>query len=674
MDRIIRILLISFIPGAFGAENPCQEKQGKTWVAKPDYEYRLDESPGSLADSKILDQDGLGVCYAAVASTVLQSTLTGNPEVSYLQIALDYKKAETKNRNSGRLKVTRSTYGSTSDETLLDGGQFCEKFKEIKKAKLCPKDKVALENVEEDPSVQYEAFKVMGGFFDYSRKFDPQKRQKMVEGMKAAFGEMKREAEDQCKDSHRTLKGYFPRIHSKIQGRIRDLEWDTEQIKKRLTSLDSSLSQSRWRSGDLQASVDEREAMISQLEEALAKDLKKKDRRSTMLGKLLTRKEKLRQIRSRMRTNERTLDSETRSRDQEQEEFSDLQELIATKEDLKKDLYEQLNAAETELGELRKSDAALGSERPSPEAGMEGATEFVPNPETEKKAQKKFDELTQVMSDVRAEQSYSDAAKKAFKAAGISLPDSALEMLDYRGYDLKNKALLSKPSACFKEKMGEWAYEDSSRTKEVLAENFGDCVNVRLDQSLKDILTLASKLGDQLELETLFEHIGKDPIQFVEKLIGSNCTPEDRISIPDAISCKNVDIWGMLQQNPNMNREEAARDPKFVSRVTSKFRDSAFSALNQGRAAYLSVCGDFFDNPKADSKMGAQCKGGFHAVTIAGFACKEGRPQYLIQNSWGYPEDSDTGEPSVSNGRTWYSETSIIKNFNSIETLEGGAQ
>ncbi len=673
MDRIIRILLISFIPGAFGAENPCQEKQGKTWVSKPDYEYRLDERPGSLADSKILDQDGLGVCYAAVASTVLQSTLTGNPEISYLQIALDYKKAETKNRNSGRLKVTRSTYGSTSDETLLDGGQFCEKFKEIKKAKLCPKDKVALENVEGDPSVQYEAFKVMGGFFDYSRKFDPQKRQKMVEGMKAAFGEMKKQAQEKCKEMPKILKDYLGSVHARILKRIEELEYEIPQMERSVSWVNELLSAKKYDQDVLASSIDQRQVRIDETAEQLQREIERKTRRSKGILGLLTRKKKLREIGSKIDRYEGKLKFRQDMQDEEMVEFRSLLEDIGEREKFKSDLQIDLGSARKELLELKASATALGSERPAPEYGIEGATEFEPDPKTEKKLEELFSSLTRNLSETSDDQEYSEAAKKTFKMAGIRLPESVRRMWDGKGHSLRLDSVNSTPDACFKGALSEWAYDDE-HSREVLNKNLGPCANDRLDQSLRDMLQLASNVGDSLAVDAILGQMGKDPIQFVEKLIGSNCTPEDRISIPDAISCKNVDIWGMLQQNPNMNREEAARDPKFVSRVTSKFRESAFSALNQGRAAYLAVCGDFFDNPKADSKMGAQCKGGFHAVTIAGFACKEGRPQYLIQNSWGHPEDSDTGEPSVSNGRTWYSETSIIKNFNSIETLEGGAQ
>ena len=49
---------------------------------------RLDEAGGSLQNSKVQDQDGLGTCYANTASVLLQSALPNNPDVSYINLAL----------------------------------------------------------------------------------------------------------------------------------------------------------------------------------------------------------------------------------------------------------------------------------------------------------------------------------------------------------------------------------------------------------------------------------------------------------------------------------------------------------------------------------------------------------------------------------------------------------
>jgi hypothetical protein len=124
---------------------------------------RLDNAGGSLEKFRIQDQDGLGICYANATSALLQSTLPGNPEVSYLQIAtLNAEEKISQQRSTNRNNKTSNLYAQNISTEItpnqwdltLNGGKTCDTFNVIKNkqkedntAILCPKNKTNLENI-----------------------------------------------------------------------------------------------------------------------------------------------------------------------------------------------------------------------------------------------------------------------------------------------------------------------------------------------------------------------------------------------------------------------------------------------------------------------------------------------------------------------------------------------
>ncbi|MGZ3790540.1 MAG: C1 family peptidase [Bacteriovorax sp.] len=118
---------------------------------------RLDVKGKSLESFKVQDQDGLSSCYANSASAVLQSILPNHPEVSYLDLAINYKidglKA-IKSRLSNNDVVdiyTKKTNSRTGP--AFEYGSGCLAIKNViehqkaqGKAVLCPRDAVNIES------------------------------------------------------------------------------------------------------------------------------------------------------------------------------------------------------------------------------------------------------------------------------------------------------------------------------------------------------------------------------------------------------------------------------------------------------------------------------------------------------------------------------------------------
>lgn len=115
---------------------------------------RIDKGNGPLTKAQVQDQDGLGTCYANQASTMLQAVLPGNPNLSYLNLALYYAKDYSDiNDQNNFLKTVKTANGSSEQVNLVDGGFGCKAIdsaiarqKESKQGVLCQSVHSSLEH------------------------------------------------------------------------------------------------------------------------------------------------------------------------------------------------------------------------------------------------------------------------------------------------------------------------------------------------------------------------------------------------------------------------------------------------------------------------------------------------------------------------------------------------
>ncbi len=110
---------------------------------------RLDTEGGPLYQSPVQDQDGIGTCYANATSIALKTALPGQPDLSYLQLAINYaQKNETpKNKLNGVDSAFKSDSGP--GEVLINGGYVCDTIKATQENQngVCKRNDVALENL-----------------------------------------------------------------------------------------------------------------------------------------------------------------------------------------------------------------------------------------------------------------------------------------------------------------------------------------------------------------------------------------------------------------------------------------------------------------------------------------------------------------------------------------------
>lgn len=136
---------------------------------------RLDQGNGSLAQSAVQDQDGIGSCYANQASLLLQTVVPGNPNLSYLNLGLYYTNDKTlkKTRDQGNNLYTVD--GKKEDGTVVPesgsaivGGFACQTIE----AALARQKSTGVGSVckAEDVSLEHSFFNAKGNFDDSSHK------------------------------------------------------------------------------------------------------------------------------------------------------------------------------------------------------------------------------------------------------------------------------------------------------------------------------------------------------------------------------------------------------------------------------------------------------------------------------------------------------------------------
>ena len=160
---------------------------------KPDSVVRLDSLHGSLENAKILDQDSVGVCYATAMATTLQSALPNHPDISYLDYAIQYKKAELVNPNP--------KLNASSGSVLEGGGDLCKMFDTLKRTGLCPRSKVHLEMAAmSNPGLQVTALSGIGSFFDSQKNKTEAQRKEVMAAVQKSLELARISAEKECKN------------------------------------------------------------------------------------------------------------------------------------------------------------------------------------------------------------------------------------------------------------------------------------------------------------------------------------------------------------------------------------------------------------------------------------------------------------------------------------------
>ena len=164
MKVLLSLLLL--IQSAIAAD--CVIGEGSNAVTVLEAERNsLFDAGKSLSSFKVQDQDGLGTCYANATSAVLKSVLPNNPDVSYVNSALE---ASTRGVNASWVSNNQRFMrrNGTKVQDITYGGFTCRTVEAVKNAGgACPASQSILENrTLRDAYVQERLMKNMGTYFD----------------------------------------------------------------------------------------------------------------------------------------------------------------------------------------------------------------------------------------------------------------------------------------------------------------------------------------------------------------------------------------------------------------------------------------------------------------------------------------------------------------------------
>ena len=147
----------------------------------------LTEEGRPLYHHRVQDQDGLGTCYANASATILQGVLSGNPEVSYFDVALKYKK-------------NNSYDGSSGD--YLDFGYICDSIKSLKNSgSVCERSDTLFERFSihgDSQDLSLELLKKLDKVYDSLDRLNPKEARYFIENMEKVFNEQKDLARKNC--------------------------------------------------------------------------------------------------------------------------------------------------------------------------------------------------------------------------------------------------------------------------------------------------------------------------------------------------------------------------------------------------------------------------------------------------------------------------------------------
>ncbi len=204
---------------------------------------RLDQAGKSLANFKVFDQDGLGICASTATSLLLQSVLPDNPRLSYMQLAtvnhrtnLDQQRKDmtatqnkdfklyAKKKTGGEVAVNPNQAVDDGWEVAIEGASVCsviEAAKSFQKLSLtegiCLSDRVNLEKFSGGDDTGWKQRKSVLAVSKYMNEFQQRFGEAQVEktygsGKKsglAAFFEEKKDSKAEVAHNQKVREQYL---------------------------------------------------------------------------------------------------------------------------------------------------------------------------------------------------------------------------------------------------------------------------------------------------------------------------------------------------------------------------------------------------------------------------------------------------------------------------------
>ncbi len=562
-------------------------------------DFSLRSEGGSLANTKVQDQDGLGTCYANALSLALEANL-GVP-ASYQQLAILYGV----NAHKGKPATILPSAGSEGTSTFVDGGFSCEAFNVVKKRApnyLCTRESVPIENLANSDG-QGEVMRAMSEYYDQFNKLkksNPKEAKRFSEELKKIFVNQKNLNKTFCKpvvdldtDLASKLVAFCVSQHEKFKNSSLAIL----QLKSQRDSLLTQLPYQKETIDNLALLITHAEKEARLAREKIAA-IGEAGEDVIILGGDATSGSRI-----------EIIDCNINEKIKEKINTIYIPQMMNTFKDGKGAL---LMGAEGSPGPLRNflktlSDIpALRNDKNFPSEIFYNSS-VIPEAMSEKQLQKEL-------------------------AQDISCLDSS-HCPEYRAWvDLKTAGNIT-----------EHYYQST-----------GACLPAQMGKALDSVI---AKLGvltkDSFPADTLVKALASisNPMEeYFLGIVAPECIMDSAISphpyrleIPPSMTCNEIQLKETAEKDIRVSAQKNKITAKDIQAQAEKsFRKIIENELKRGKGnpVMLSICTAFMSNRKADSDFGMNCQGGvekhaMHELNVIGYRCKDGKVEYQLQNSWG---------------------------------------
>jgi len=567
-------------------------------------EKRLDRENLSLSQAKVQDQDGIGSCYANSASLLLQSVLPGNPEVSYLQLALNYGENEHAKvqRRDGKLRVInreKTADDKVKESLLFEGGFICDTINHAKSTGgVCARSEVALEQmmIADDAGIYRD---------DSWKQLDILKK----------------------------VSQYYDGVLQNFQNK--SLPEVKKEKKKGQVGFLASLFGSNQKNPDEETSKTRvEEERYNNFRNAMLNLIKSKEKEFENSACLKPNTDNVADVTKNLilKTEKMLNNSKTKKSDQLQLQLFNIYVGKRSKHTFNNnEIYVGIDPGFKNKMEMQYLKM-LNSPTP-PKSGVDAYKSLLAK-------------------------SYDMDPKFLDKLMGQLSPDDIRKLeTDYARYVKKEEV------DCGNVKKLDYITDEAGLIKDAMND---DCLKlyVGLVKDFREMVVGLDKFNfrNVNTMNDFLENLlGLKYDDAMMKMLAPTCTANKKIKIPDNINCEHTNI-----DFPESAKSDPLLEAVFMGETKAKFKQEFSSAIKGNKPIGLSLCTVFFEKNKDSfyNKSGVcdpEKKHGFHAVTMMGYKCQAGKMKYLIQNSWGdWAAASDKFDSEY--GKAWMSEEDLAKN------------
>ncbi len=608
---------------------------------------RLDQPGGSLEKFKTIDQDGMGICYASVASVMLKSAYPNEETPSQLDLAMKYTRDNPDDEASLKKQI--------------DAGKSHTAFNLATKDSVCKAKDINFEVASNDFGSSS-----MRTYFDkieaFKSRFDELNPNKDIYFDK--LSSLSSQVEKQCDKPHDKLvrisiKNAFISLRS-FYLQTRD---EVQSMEKIVDDLNRSLPLVKEIEEDAKKLNDKRDDLLNQIAQMSNEESSGVlERKKSQLDKV---DEKLKPFNDKLLDIKRNL-GEDLFKPSDEKMSQQILEIIEDNKSLIDGLKPEIASAKKdldEIGTVEGSSVVLSSKVDSYLKG-----EF-------------RDSLKEFASDFNKVKSINDEQAGEFYNKTVRLKFNGLDDFYHSPKGTLLDFKMNNPFLCaqnyFKENLKRLEGEQKPYYNMCTLLEKDDIDETSFD-ALSSILESGSNMIDLFpNIENLIDHLSDvsqedDLFKSASDYLKKQCV--DLIDYKSAPKKKAKPVYLGVSGSYESFKTKTSQKKKVLDRHIDK-------SLDKGHAIGLSIAGKMlkgnynaFEQESNGTLETEDFEHGLHAVTLIGVDCSSAKKKYLIQNSWGTSchgvKDIASIKCEEGTGRLWIEEDYLLNNTRYITVVD----